>query len=109
MTPPPLNLSIKMKNQVPAAPDSGDSKPDPNLDREERIKYMASLYKKLQALYPDVDPKKEPAFPIPAQGTGNAQHGQKAAGNQASPTVGGQKAPQMTTAAPAQPAAVVSS
>jgi hypothetical protein len=79
LAPPPLNLRIKMRSPTTStAPDSSDKQPDPDpgreeedqqlmADREDRDKLLKELYKKLQAQFPGVDPRKEPAFPHPAK------------------------------------------
>lgn len=99
MTPPPLNLQLKLK-LPPGTPDDPVERPaDPVADRVERDQLIKNLYRKLQSLYPGVDPKKEP----PAQPTGAARPsaGNPAAaaaaaaakgqnGGQASTPVGGQ-------------------
>ncbi|KAK4157348.1 hypothetical protein C8A00DRAFT_40312 [Chaetomidium leptoderma] len=61
LTPPPLNLQLKLK-LPPSTPDDPVDKPaDPIADRNERDQMLKNLYKRLQALYPGVDPRKEPA------------------------------------------------
>ncbi|KAB5554645.1 hypothetical protein GE09DRAFT_1121875 [Coniochaeta sp. 2T2.1] len=70
LMPPPLNLGIKMR--LPTPEDA--TEPDPEreekekalaADREERDKLMKELYKKLQAQFPGIDPRREPAFAVP--------------------------------------------
>ncbi|CAH0015610.1 unnamed protein product [Clonostachys rhizophaga] len=60
MTPPPLNLSIKLR-APPFVPEGVDSKVDPVTDREERDADIKDLYARLQACFPGIDPTKEPA------------------------------------------------
>lgn len=63
LTAPPLNMQLKLK-LPPSTPDDAIERPaDPAADRSERDQVLKSLYKKLQSLYPGVDPKKEPAVP----------------------------------------------
>ncbi|KAF9870329.1 glutamine repeat protein-1 [Colletotrichum karsti] len=90
---PPLNMALKVRVSTPPG-DVPENNPDPMTDRQERSSYLSDLYTKLQALFPNVDPKKEPAFQTPARPQG--QHpgqpgqpgmgrGQRAQGHQASP------------------------
>ena len=83
LMPPPLNLGIKMR--APTASDSTEKAPDPDADREEkdrvltadreeRDKLMKELYKKLQAQFPGIDPRREPAFPMSNSGAQQQQH-----------------------------------
>ncbi|KAL2266986.1 hypothetical protein VTJ83DRAFT_4263 [Remersonia thermophila] len=61
LTPPPLNLNLRIRLPPPSGPDDPIERPaDPVADRAERDQLIKSLYKKLQALYPGVDPNKEP-------------------------------------------------
>ena len=102
LTAPPLNLKIKLDGTMPEPPsDSADGKPDFKIDREERDKSLKDLYKRLQALYPGVDPNANAGGrPVGAQG----------GSNQASPSPGPQKTPQMSTiSAPPQPQATAMS
>jgi hypothetical protein len=71
-------------------PEGTEGKADATTDRVERDKSIKDLYRRLQAVFPSFDPKKEPAFR-----TGG---GQKPGGtaNQASPTT--QRTPQMPNA-----------
>lgn len=114
LMPPPLNLTIAMKGQNPVS-EAHEKQPDPNVDREERDKIIRNLYAKLQALFPGIDPKKEPTYTVPGAGSGSlgqgglGQNAQRPAGGasrstQASPAMGHQKAPQMA----AQPQAITS-
>jgi hypothetical protein len=61
LTPPPLNLQIRLKLPPVNPEDPVDRPADPVADRAERDQLLRNLYKKLQGLYPGVDPKKEPA------------------------------------------------
>ncbi|KAI8150726.1 hypothetical protein K4K61_008184 [Colletotrichum sp. SAR11_59] len=87
---PPLNMTLKVRLQTPPG-DVAENNPDPTTDRQERSSYLTELYNKLQALFPNVDPKKEPAFQTPARPQG--QHpgqqgmaqGQRPPSHQASP------------------------
>ncbi|KAK4033762.1 hypothetical protein C8A01DRAFT_49708 [Parachaetomium inaequale] len=74
LTPPPLNMQLKLK-LPPSTPDDPVERPaDPVADRNERYQLLKSLYRKLQSLYPGVDPKKEPpAQQQPAGGGGARQ------------------------------------
>ncbi|KAK4125942.1 hypothetical protein N657DRAFT_568312 [Parathielavia appendiculata] len=66
LTPPPLNLQLKLK-LPPSTPDDPMERPeDPIADRVERDQLLKSLYKKLQSLYPGIDPNKEPPAQPPA-------------------------------------------
>ncbi|KAI1074990.1 hypothetical protein F5B20DRAFT_421658 [Whalleya microplaca] len=104
---PPLNTSIKLR--VAPGPDGSESKEPSNRDETARI--VQDLYKKLQALYPGIDPNKEPTFPIPparqgtqtADGTpGMTKPGAQTPG-QPSPDAGKQRTPKMATSGPPQP------
>lgn len=115
LMPPPLNLKLKLKVPQSIADDSSEKPPDPNLDREERDQLLKDLYKKLQALFPGVDPRKEPPPQMPNQRTAaqqavaaqqanlmKAQNGQALGGpgsNHGSPAPQVQRTPQMTNAA----------
>jgi len=86
-----MTLEIKY---VPEGSDGVTHVPaDPIADREDRNKYLKELYAKLQALFPGIDPKKEPAFPINARAgnPGQPQPGQM----QQKGTMGGQGSPGM--------------
>ncbi|KAI1130513.1 hypothetical protein F5Y10DRAFT_114597 [Nemania abortiva] len=99
LKPPPLDTSIKLR-QVQAE-DGGETKTD-IIDREETAKYIGELYKRLQALFPDIDPNKEPTIRLPAQVPNSAQSGAQTPG-QASPVPGKQQTPTLATSAPPQP------
>ncbi|KXJ95248.1 hypothetical protein Micbo1qcDRAFT_157095 [Microdochium bolleyi] len=79
---PPLNTRAKLKPMPP--PESTDgtinnqvSNNNTASDREETSRYLQDLYKKLQALFPGVDPNKEPVMPGPGNrpGAGGAGGG----------------------------------
>jgi hypothetical protein len=109
LMPPPLNLKLKLRNPtLSPSSDAADAKPDPMADRNERDKALKELYGKLQALYPGVDPKKEPAFgpsaPNPSLGGPQGQNAQRHGGsNQASPAPVPRKTPQMMAASTPTP------
>ncbi|KAI1107435.1 hypothetical protein F4804DRAFT_160355 [Jackrogersella minutella] len=97
---PPLNIGIKLRMMV--GPDGSESQEAP--DREETARYIQDLYKKLQALYPGIDPNKEPVFPVPpgrqgGQPANTVRPGSRTPG-QPSPVPGKQKTPKMMTSAP---------
>ncbi|RYC58738.1 hypothetical protein CHU98_g7470 [Xylaria longipes] len=98
LKPPPLNTSIKLRQMQ--AQDGTEIKAD-NTDREETAKYMGELYRRLQALYPDIDPNKEPSIRPPAQAPNSTQSGTQTP-NQASPVPGKQPTPTLATSAPPQ-------
>ncbi|UKZ73704.1 hypothetical protein TrVFT333_001354 [Trichoderma virens FT-333] len=58
---PPLNLTLRPRG-VPIGAENSTTPPDPVVDREERNKSIMDLYRRLQAVFPTFDPKKEPAF-----------------------------------------------
>lgn len=66
LTPPPLNMQLKLKLPPPSADDPVERPADPVADRIERDTLLKNLYKKLHLLYPGIDPRKEP----PAQPAG---------------------------------------
>lgn len=66
LTPPPLNMQLKLKLPPTTADDPVERPADPVADRIERDALLKNLYKKLHSLYPGVDPRKEP----PAQPAG---------------------------------------
>ncbi|KAI0175782.1 hypothetical protein GGR52DRAFT_330006 [Hypoxylon sp. FL1284] len=95
---PPLNTTVKLKMQGPDSSESQEA-----ADREDTSKYLQELYKKLQGLYPGVDPNKEPV-PAPSARQGappanTAKQGPYAPG-QPSPVTGKQKTPKMATSGP---------
>ncbi|KAJ8122961.1 hypothetical protein ONZ43_g978 [Nemania bipapillata] len=96
---PPLDTSIKLR-QVQAQ-DGGEAKTD-IIDRDETAKYIGELYRRLQALFPDIDPNKEPTIRPPVQAPSSAQSGAQTPG-QASPVPGKQPTPTLATSAPPQP------
>ncbi|KAI0457806.1 hypothetical protein F5B21DRAFT_463283 [Xylaria acuta] len=99
LKPPPLNTSVKLR-QVQAQ-DGNEVKPD-TIDREETAKYIGELYRRLQALFPDIDPNKEPSIRPPAQAPNSTQSGTQTP-SQASPVPGKQPTPTLATSAPPQP------
>jgi hypothetical protein len=113
LMPPPLNLKLKLRVPQSAPEGATEAPPDPNSDREDRVQLLNDLYRKLQALFPGVDPRKEPppqppnARPMPpgAQQMNPAmmksQNGQMMGGPNGSPAPGPQtqRTPQMTNAA----------
>ena len=112
LTPPPLNLSIKMRAAAPAPGEATETPSDPTADRLERDKVIKELYRRLQAVFPGIDPKKEPASQMggprpagqPGQGGGKGTNGQMSAGPgsaHGSPAPGPpmNKTPQMANAA----------
>ncbi|KAK8931892.1 hypothetical protein VCV18_000421 [Metarhizium anisopliae] len=95
---PPLNLSLKLR-AAPIRAEGQDANIDPVADRAERDQSIKDLYRRLQAVFPGFDPKKEPVFrPGAGQKAGIGQ-----GPNQASPTV--PQNPQMPniTAPPGHP------
>ncbi|OTB15521.1 hypothetical protein K445DRAFT_108729 [Daldinia sp. EC12] len=99
LKPPPLNTSIKLRMML--GPDGSENQEAP--DRGETAKYIQELYKKLQALYPGIDPNKEPTITGPG-GRQNAQHPNAAKPGPprtpGQPSPGGQQTPKMATSAP---------
>ncbi|KAK5660480.1 hypothetical protein OQA88_13028 [Cercophora sp. LCS_1] len=105
----PPTLTMKLKLRVPSQPDEkGEKPPDPSVDREERDHIIKDLYRKLQALFPGIDPRKEPGAAMPnpraaaaQQGMIKAPNGQMMGGQASSPASGPQmqKTPQMANAA----------
>ncbi|KAI0390967.1 hypothetical protein F5Y17DRAFT_442492 [Xylariaceae sp. FL0594] len=92
---PTLNTNVRLRQ----AQDGSEAKTDAP-DREETAKYLAELYKKLQALFPDVDPNKEPGNTRPpGQGPNMNQSGSQTPGH-ASPVPGKQPTPTPATSAP---------
>lgn len=105
-----MSLDIKY---LPEGTDGAANTPaDPVTDRQDRNKYLQELYAKLQALFPGIDPKKEPAFPIsnvrpgaPGQPQPGQMQQKGPMGGQGSPGMGQvQRTPQMANM-PAPPAA----
>jgi hypothetical protein len=112
LMPPQLNLSVRMRSPRAQGTESSakSTEPDPEreekdrlltADREERDKLLKELYKKLQALFPGIDPRREPAFAIPNPNPNaaaqQAHNGQRQSGpvggplsNQGSPVAGAQ-------------------
>ncbi|KAK0714873.1 hypothetical protein B0H67DRAFT_226551 [Lasiosphaeris hirsuta] len=117
LMPPPLNLSIRLRVPQSMPDESSEKPPDPNADRGDRDKLLKDLYRRLQALFPGIDPRKEPATQVPNQRAGAPgqhhpsqgvmkaqpnQNGQMMGGqgsNHGSPAPGPQKTPQMANAA----------
>lgn len=99
LKPPPLNTNIKLRQMQ--AQDGSEAKPD-IIDREETAKYIGELYRRLQALFPDIDPNKEPGARHPGQAPGSTQSGAQTP-SQASPVPGKQPTPTLATSAPPQP------
>ncbi|GAB1316660.1 CYC8-general repressor of transcription [Madurella fahalii] len=104
LTPPPLNLNLKLR-LPPGTPDDGIEWPaDPVADRAERDQLMKNLYKRLQALYPGIDPKNEPAAQMAARaGAGNPNTAAVKANGAAATPAGGQGS-NHSSPAPGQPA-----
>jgi len=101
LSPPPMNLSLKLKTQP------GAETADPAAERADRDRGLKNLYARLQALFPGIDPRKEPAFQAPnarqqpggAQGRPGGGQGMKTIPNQGSPPADpGQRTPQMANA-----------
>ncbi|KAI1497311.1 hypothetical protein F5X99DRAFT_26827 [Biscogniauxia marginata] len=97
---PPLHMNVKLR-QLQSA-DGPETKMEAS-EREETAKYMGDLYKKLQGLYPGVDPTKEPAFSMPTArpGAQASKPGSQTPG-QASPVPGKQKTPKLANSGPPQ-------
>ncbi|KAI0470186.1 hypothetical protein F4859DRAFT_123305 [Xylaria cf. heliscus] len=98
LKPPPLNTNVKLR-QVQSQ-DGNEVKTD-IIDREETAKYIGELYRRLQALYPDIDPNKEPGVRPPAQAPNSTQSGTQTPG-QASPVPGKQPTPTLAASGPPQ-------
>jgi hypothetical protein len=96
---PPLNTSIKLR-QV-QAPDGSEVKTDVS-DREDTAAYIGELYKKLQALFPDIDPNAEPSLRPAGQAPNATKSGSQTPG-QASPVPGKQQTPTLPNFPPPQP------
>lgn len=88
LMPPPLNLSIKMRSPTAPGPDSNENPSEPDsekdrlltADREERDKLLKELYRKLQAQFPGIDPRREPAYAMPNQGQQQQHNNQRSGG-----------------------------
>ncbi|KAI0863692.1 hypothetical protein F4860DRAFT_47586 [Xylaria cubensis] len=98
LKPPPLNTGIKLR-QVQAQ--DGNEVKTEIIDREETAKYIGELYRKLQSLFPDIDPNKEPGIRPQAQAANSTQSGTQTP-SQASPVPGKQPTPTLATSAPPQ-------
>ncbi|KAK8118948.1 glutamine repeat protein-1 [Apiospora kogelbergensis] len=94
LKPPPLHTKVKLRPMQ--NPDGAEAKPEAS-DRDETAKYMTDLYTKLQGLYPDIDPSKEPTYQVPANRSNNTKPGVQTP-SQASPVPGNKKTPTMTAA-----------
>lgn len=97
LSPPPFNLKLKYR---PVAPPGADGEEvDGGEGREEREKYLKEQYQKLQALFPGIDPTREPTFrPMARQSQPNAgTTGQNA---QQMGHMGGPQGPMQGNAAP---------
>jgi hypothetical protein len=99
LRPPPLNIGIKLR-QVQAQ--DGNEAKNEVIDREDTTRYIGELYKKLQALFPDIDPNKEPSIRPPGQQPNLAASGTQTPG-QASPVPGKQATPTSTPTVSAPP------
>ncbi|KAI2635449.1 hypothetical protein GGS21DRAFT_515902 [Xylaria nigripes] len=99
---PPI-LNINMKTRKVLNEDGIEIEIGPS-DREETAKYFAELYGKLQALFPELDPNKEPPMrPFPqASHAALMQSGSQTPG-QSSPVPGKQATPTLASSAPPQP------
>lgn len=88
---PPLNMALKLR-AMPIGAENSTVPVDPVADREERNKSIQDLYRRLQAVFPEHDPKNEPAYRTSASGQkpGNPM----AASQQASPAA--QRTPQLS-------------
>ncbi len=100
---PPLNTNVQVRQTQ--GPDGAESKVDP-LDREATAKYLQELYRKLQSLFPGIDPNKEPTMPVPGTRPGgqviNVPKPGSQTPSQASPISGSNKTPKMATSGPPQ-------
>ncbi|KAH6607690.1 cyc8-general repressor of transcription [Trichoderma cornu-damae] len=92
LSPPPLNLALRLR-AAPIGAENSSVPIDPVTDREERNRSIQDLYRRLQAVFPTFDPKKEPAYRMPASGQkpGNPM---AASQQQASPIA--QRTPQLS-------------
>lgn len=86
LSPPPLNLTLRLRAQPIGIEGPDQALFDPLVDREHRDKSIKELYQRLQAAFPNIDPKKEPTY----RASGAAQRPGNQGMSQASPT-----APQM--------------
>lgn len=119
---PPLNTRAKLKPMPTQDGADNTNSPANNTasDREETSRYLQDLYKKLQALFPGVDPNKEPVMPGPGAragagavgggsgaGAGKQQQQQQQPGfqtpSQASPVPGNKQPPQQHMGFPGPP------
>lgn len=85
LTAPPLTSGIKIKNSNPPPADPSDppnAPKDPTEEREERVKVIKELYRRLQLLFPGVDPAKEPG---PSTGGASRPQSQPGPPNQQRP------------------------
>lgn len=88
---PPLSMALKLR-AMPIGAENSSVPVDPVTDREERNKSIQDLYRRLQAVFPEHDPKNEPAYRTSASGQkpGNPM----VASQQASPAA--QRTPQLS-------------
>ncbi|KAM0246868.1 hypothetical protein ACHAQJ_010071 [Trichoderma viride] len=89
LSPPPLNLALKLR-AIPIGAENSSLPIDPVADREERNRSILDLYRRLQAVFSEFDPKKEPAYRM--SGAGQKPGNPMAASQQASPAA--QRTPQ---------------
>ena len=76
LTAPVLHFNIKIRGATPGAEDTQQDPPlDASQDREQRDKLLKELYATLQALFPGIDPTKEPTL-ANAAGGNKQPHGQ---------------------------------
>lgn len=88
---PPLNMALKLR-AMPIGAENSSVPIDPVADREERNKSIQDLYRRLQAVFPEHDPKNEPAYRTSA--TGQKPGNPMVASQQASPAA--QRTPQLS-------------
>ncbi|KAL7789497.1 hypothetical protein V8C37DRAFT_211721 [Trichoderma ceciliae] len=91
LSPPPLNLALKLR-AIPIGAENSSIPIDPMTDREERNRSIQDLYRRLQSVFPTFDPKKEPVYRMP--GSGQKPGNLMAANQQASPAA--QRTPQLS-------------
>jgi hypothetical protein len=91
LSPPPLNLALKLR-AIPIGAENSTLPIDPVADREERNRSILDLYRRLQAVFSEFDPKKEPAYRM--SGSGQKPGNPMSASQQASPAA--QRTPQMS-------------